>query len=47
LLYREKADLEDSADKREADLKTADSWMEKTLEVKKKKAAKTPGPKQS
>jgi len=44
LLYREKADLEDAADTREADLKTADSWMDKTLEIKKKKAAKpTPG----
>jgi len=43
LLYREKADLEDSPDQREADLKTADSWMDKTLEIKKQKAAKTPG----
>jgi len=40
LLYREKADIEDSGDKRDQDLKTADSWMDKTLEIKKKKAAK-------
>jgi tetratricopeptide (TPR) repeat protein len=40
LLYREKADIEDSADKREEDIKTADSWMDKTLDIKKKKAAK-------
>jgi tetratricopeptide (TPR) repeat protein len=40
LLYREKADIEDSADKRDQDIKTADSWMDKTLEIKKKKAAK-------
>jgi hypothetical protein len=40
LLYREKADIEDSGDKRDQDLKTADSWMDKTLEIKKKKALK-------
>lgn len=46
LLYREKADLEDTPDKREADLKTADSWMDKTLQIKKQKAAKALGTKQ-
>jgi len=39
LLYREKADIE-STDQRVADLKTADSWMEKSLETKKIKASK-------
>ncbi|MBI2816685.1 MAG: tetratricopeptide repeat protein [Acidobacteria bacterium] len=43
LLYREKADLADSPEMRDADLKTADSWMDKTLEIKKQKAAKAPG----
>ena len=40
LLYREKADLEDSNDKREEDLKKADKLMADTLEIKKKKAQK-------
>jgi tetratricopeptide (TPR) repeat protein len=40
LLYREKADLEDSTEARAEDLKTADKWIETTLEIKKKKAAK-------
>ncbi len=40
LLYREKADLEDSPEQREEDLKTADKWIATTLDIKKKKAAK-------
>jgi len=43
LLYRRKGDLEcgdESA--RQADLKTADDWVNKTLEVKKAKADKAP-----
>jgi len=40
LLYREKADLEESTEARAEDLKTADKWIETTLEIKKKKAAK-------
>src|SRR5215470_14529766 len=44
LLYREKADLEcEDPAARAADLKTADQWVDKTLEVKKAKAAKQPG----
>jgi len=44
LMYREKADLEcDDPAARAADLKTADQWVDKTLEVKKAKAAKQPG----
>jgi tetratricopeptide (TPR) repeat protein len=40
LLYREKADLEDSTGQRDEDLKIADGWIEKTLDIKKKKAQK-------
>ncbi len=40
LLYRERADVQETPDQRDADIKTADSWIEKTLEVKKKKANK-------
>ena len=46
LLYREKADLEcDAPDERQADLKTADEWVAKTMATKKAKAEKaaTPG----
>src|SRR5437868_9546240 len=44
LMYREKADVEcDDPAARSADLKTADQWVDKTLEVKKAKAAKQPG----
>ncbi len=46
LLYREKADVEcDNADERQADLKTADEWVAKTMATKKAKAEKaaTPG----
>ena len=38
LLYREQADLRDEPAAREEDLKTADSWMDKSLEIKKAKA---------
>lgn len=38
LLYREKADIEDDPTAREEDLKTADNWMDKSLEIKKAKA---------
>jgi tetratricopeptide (TPR) repeat protein len=41
LLYREKADREcDMPEQRVADVKSADEWVDKTLEVKKAKAAK-------
>ncbi len=46
LLYREKADLEcDELEQRQADLKTADEWVAKTMATKKAKAEKaaTPG----
>jgi tetratricopeptide (TPR) repeat protein len=38
LLYREQADLRDDPAQREEDLKAADSWMDKSLEVKRMKA---------
>jgi tetratricopeptide (TPR) repeat protein len=40
LLYREKADLEESPQAREEDLKKADDLIAQTLDIKKKKAAK-------
>jgi hypothetical protein len=41
LMYRERADVEcDDPAAREADLKTADSWVDKAMEAKKAKAAK-------
>ncbi len=45
LIYRRKADdLEcDDPAARDADLKTADEWVEKTMATKKAKAAKQPG----
>jgi len=44
LMYREKADIEcDDLAGREADLKTADSWLDKNLAVRKAKAEKQPG----
>jgi tetratricopeptide (TPR) repeat protein len=44
LLYREKADREcDMPEQRAADVKAADEWVDKTLEVKKVKAAKLAG----
>ena len=38
LLYREKADLEDSPQAREEDLKMADEWTQKAMDIKKAKA---------
>jgi tetratricopeptide (TPR) repeat protein len=44
LMYREKADVEcDDLAQRQEDLKTADSWVDKTLATKKAKAEKQPG----
>jgi tetratricopeptide (TPR) repeat protein len=44
LMYREKADVEcDDLAARAEDLKTADSWVDKTLATKKAKAEKQPG----
>ncbi|HVI10491.1 MAG TPA: tetratricopeptide repeat protein [Candidatus Binatia bacterium] len=44
LMYREKADVEcDDLAARQADLKTADGWVDKTLATKKAKAEKQPG----
>ncbi len=40
LLIRERADLNDSKDQYEADVKIADNWMQKALDTKKTKAAK-------
>jgi hypothetical protein len=42
LLYRERADLADTADAYKKDTLDADSWVEKTLATKKLKAARTP-----
>ncbi len=39
LLYRERADLQESGELREEDLQQADSWMEKSLEIKKARVA--------
>jgi len=45
LMYRERADYEcDSPDARNADLKTADTWVDKTIATKKEKANKAGGP---
>jgi len=44
LLHRERADLADSAQAYKADIDTADSWVDKTMQVKKAKAARA-GPK--
>jgi tetratricopeptide (TPR) repeat protein len=44
LMYREKADVEcDDLAARQEDLKTADSWVDKTLATKKAKEEKQPG----
>ncbi len=44
LMYREKADVEcDDLAQRQQDLKTADTWVDKTLATKKAKAEKQPG----
>lgn len=41
LLYRQRADLQcDSVDQAMADLKTADDWVQKTMDTKRAKAAK-------
>jgi hypothetical protein len=41
LMYRERADIQcDDPAAREADLKTADDWVDKTMAVKKAKAEK-------
>jgi TonB family protein len=38
LMYREKADCESDAGRRSEDLKQADEWIQRTLEIKKQKA---------
>jgi len=44
LMYREKADVEcDDLNARQDDLKTADTWVDRTLSTKKAKAEKQPG----
>lgn len=44
LMYRERADIEcDDKAARDADLKTADEWVDKTMATKKAKAEKQPG----
>ena len=44
LLYREKADREcDEPDQRAADVKTADEWVDKTMDAKKRKSEKSSG----
>lgn len=40
LLYRERADLADNADAFKADTETADSWVDRTMQTKKTKAAR-------
>jgi tetratricopeptide (TPR) repeat protein len=42
LLYRERADLQDTAAEWKKDTSEADSWVEKNLATKKLKAARTP-----
>ena len=45
LMYRERADYEcEDEAARAADLKTADEWVQKTMDTKKAKAAKQTGP---
>jgi tetratricopeptide (TPR) repeat protein len=44
LLYRQKADIEKSAADRAADLKEADSWQQKAMDMRNAPAAKTPTP---
>jgi tetratricopeptide (TPR) repeat protein len=41
LLYRERADLEGTAEEAKTDLSQADSWMQKTLDMRKAKAGMT------
>lgn len=42
LLYRERADLQDSTDACKADTETADNWVQKLLAIKKIKAERKP-----
>jgi tetratricopeptide (TPR) repeat protein len=42
LLYREKADLEDSPEAYKKDTETADNWVQKSLETRKIKAERKP-----
>jgi tetratricopeptide (TPR) repeat protein len=42
LLYRERADVADTKEAYQKDTDTADQWVQKTLETKKIKAARTP-----
>ena len=45
LMYRERADYEcEDEAARAADYKTADEWVQKTMDTKKAKAAKQTGP---
>ena len=43
LLYRQRADLQDTAEAYKKDTETADAWIQRTLETKKAKAARAPG----
>jgi tetratricopeptide (TPR) repeat protein len=42
LLIRERADLADTAEEYQQDIKTADNWVQKTLDTKKLKASRQP-----
>lgn len=42
LLYRERADLQDTSDAYKTDTEMADEWVQKTLETKKIKASRVP-----
>jgi tetratricopeptide (TPR) repeat protein len=42
LLYRQRADLEDTVEAYKKDTDTADGWIQRTLETKKAKAARAP-----
>ncbi len=44
LLLRQKADIEESASAREADLKAANDWVQKALEARKQNATKASSP---
>lgn len=43
LLIRERADLAESPEQYKTEVKTADDWVQKALDTKKKKAARQPG----
>ena len=43
LLFRQRADLQDTAEAYNKDTESADTWIQKTLETKKIKAARAPG----